>query len=47
MFFSFIRKLQRNRELKKLKEKKYSFLFEPYDGDEVVVFDTEIGRAHV
>lgn len=41
MLFSFFKKLQRNRELKKLKEKKYSFLFDPYDGDEVVVFDTE------
>ncbi|WP_345972174.1 3'-5' exonuclease [Sulfurimonas diazotrophicus] len=30
---------QRNR--KRLKDEAYAFLFEPYDGDEVVVFDTE------
>ncbi len=29
------------RNFKRLKDTSYAFLFEPYDGDEVVVFDTE------
>ncbi|MEJ2501018.1 MAG: exonuclease domain-containing protein [Campylobacterales bacterium] len=33
--------LNRNRQRRKLKDEAYAFLFEPYDGDEVVVFDTE------
>jgi len=32
---------RRKRNRKRLKDEAYAFLFEPYDGDEVVVFDTE------
>jgi len=31
----------RQQQRRKLKDEAYAFLFEPYDGDEVVVFDTE------
>jgi len=39
--FSFLKQLQKQRELSKLKDPHFSFLFEEYDGDELVVFDTE------
>jgi DNA polymerase-3 subunit epsilon len=35
------KKLQASWNKKGLKDRKYEFLFEPYDGDEIVVFDTE------
>lgn len=41
ILFSFLKKLQRKREKAKLKDQRYAFLFEEYDGDELVVFDTE------
>jgi DNA polymerase III subunit epsilon len=41
MLFSFFKNFQKKRERAKLKDEQYAFLFEEYDGDEVVVFDTE------
>jgi len=32
---------RRRRDRKQLKDEAYAFLFDPYDGDEVIVFDTE------
>ncbi len=36
-----IKSFFKNRDLKKLKDPKFNFLFDEYNGDEIVVFDTE------
>lgn len=41
MFKSFFRELRKNRDLKRLKDEKFKFLFEEDNSDEYVVFDTE------